>query len=69
MVKVGTVGQNTWTSLTGWEVASVQALGDYVGVILKNSAMQNAHMFIHQFSEHLTPCMLKTLALSQTLLN
>jgi hypothetical protein len=50
-VKVGTQEQNTWTTLAGWEIASVQALGDHVDVILENSAMQNVHMFMHQFSE------------------
>jgi len=46
-VKVGTHEQNTWTTLAGWEIASVQALGDHVDVILENSAMQNVHMFMH----------------------
>ena len=51
VIKVGTHQEHTWTTLTGWEVASVQALGDYVDVILENSAVQNAHMFMHQFTE------------------
>ena len=51
VVKVGTVEKHTWATLTGWEVASVQALGDYTDVILENSAVQNAHMFMHQFAE------------------
>ena len=51
VVKVGTYEQHTWATLTGWEVASVQALGDHVDVILENSAVQNVHMFMHQFSE------------------
>ena len=51
VLKVGTVEQFTWTTLTGWEIASVQALGDYVDVVLENAAVQNVHMFMHQFSE------------------
>jgi hypothetical protein len=51
VVKVGTFEQHTWATLTGWEVASVQALGEHVDVILENSAVQNVHMFMHQFSE------------------
>src|ERR1700738_3038953 len=51
VVKVGTVENHTWATLTGWEVASVQSLGDYTDVILENSAVQNAHMFMHQFSD------------------
>ena len=51
VVKVGTVEKHTWATLTGWKVASVQSLGDYTDVILKNSAVQNAHMFMHQFTE------------------
>ena len=51
VVKVGTPEKHTWATVTGWEVASVQALGDYVDVILENAALQNAHMFMHQFVE------------------
>ena len=51
VVKVGTFEQHTWATLTGWEIASVQALGDHVDVILENSAVQNVHIFMHQFSE------------------
>ena len=50
-VKVGTIEQHTWATLTRWEIASLQALGDHVDVILENSAMQNVHMFMHQFTE------------------
>lgn len=50
-VKVGTPEKHTWSTLTGWEVTSVQALGDHVDVVLENSAVQNAHMFMHQFVE------------------
>jgi hypothetical protein len=46
-VKVGTMEKHTWATLTRWEVTSVQALGDYVDVLLENSAIQNAHMFMH----------------------
>ena len=59
VVKVGTVEQHTWATLTGWEVASVQALGDYVDVILENSAMQTAHMFMHKLSEPFDPLYVK----------
>lgn len=55
VLKVGTVEQFTWTPLTGWEVASVLAVGDYVDVVLENSAMQNTHMFMHQFIEPFDP--------------
>ncbi len=50
-VNVGTREKNTWSTLTGWEVTSVQPLGDYVDVVLENSAVQNAHMFMHQIVE------------------
>lgn len=46
VMKVGTMRQHTWATLTGWEVASVQALGDHVDVILENSAMLNVHKFM-----------------------
>ena len=59
VVKVGTFDQNTWATLTGWEVASVQALGDHIDVILENSTMQTAHMFMHQFSEPFDPLYVK----------
>lgn len=51
VVKAGTVDKFTWASLTGWEITSVQALGDYVDVVLENSAVQNAHLFLHQVLE------------------
>lgn len=51
VVKVGTQEKNTWAPLTGWEVTSVQALGDHVDVVLENTAVQNVHMFMHQFVE------------------
>ena len=51
VVKEGTIKKHTWATLTGWEVASVQSLKDYVDVILENTAVQNAHMFMHQFVE------------------
>jgi hypothetical protein len=69
VVKVGTVEQHTWATLIGWEVTLVQALGDYVDVVLKNSAVQNAHMFIHQFSEPFDALYAKSLALSHMCLN
>ena len=50
-VKVGTSDKHTWATLPGWEVASIQALGDHVDVVLENSALQNAHIFLHQFVE------------------
>lgn len=50
-VKVGTHDQHTWATIPGWEVANVQALGEHMDVILENSAVQNAHMFMHQFTE------------------
>ena len=52
---MGTVEQHTWATLMGWEVASVRALRDHVDVILENSAVQIAHMFMHQFSEPFDP--------------
>ena len=48
MVKVGTTDKTTWASVAGWEVASVQALGEYMDVLLENSAMENVHMFMGQ---------------------
>ena len=51
VVKVGTSEKNTWAPMTGWEVTSVQALREYMDVVLDNSAVQNAHMFMGQFSE------------------
>ncbi len=54
-LNVGTHDEPTWTTMSGWEVAGVQALGDHVDVILENSAVQNAHMFMHQFSEPFDP--------------
>jgi hypothetical protein len=50
-VKVGDKDKNTWAALTGWEVTSVQAMGDYTDVVLENSSLQIAHLFFHQFSE------------------
>ena len=54
-LKHGTHENPSWTTLSGWEVTGVQALGDHVDVILENSAVQNAHMFMHQFSEPFDP--------------
>ena len=51
VVKVGTHDNFTWTTVSTWEVATAQALGEYVDVVLVNSAMENAHVFMHQFSE------------------
>jgi hypothetical protein len=51
VVKVGTVDKHTWAIFTGWEVAPVQALRDYVDVILENSNVQKVHMLMHQFSK------------------
>lgn len=51
VVKVGTLESQTWAPVTGWEVTSVQALGDHVDVILENSALQNVHMFMHQIQQ------------------
>ena len=31
----------------GWEVASMQVLGDYLVVVLKNMALENVHMNIN----------------------
>ena len=39
VVKVGTVEHHIWAIMTGWEVVSVQALGDYMDVILENSVV------------------------------
>ena len=55
VLKVGTHEQHTWATLTVWEVASVQALGDHVDAILENSAVQNVHMLMHQFSKAFDP--------------
>jgi hypothetical protein len=54
-VKIGTPTAHIWIPLPGWEVASVQALGDYVDVILENSTLQNTHMFMHQVSQPFDP--------------
>lgn len=51
VVKVGTPESTSWTPLAGWEVTSVQALGEYMDVVLENSAVQSAHMFMGQNSE------------------
>jgi len=55
VVKVGTAEQHTWAPMTGWEVASVTALGEYVDVVLENSAVQSAHMFMHEIAEPFDP--------------
>ena len=55
VVKIRTMEEHTWATLIGWEVASVQAFGDHMDVILENFAMLNAHMFMHQFSEPSDP--------------
>lgn len=39
MVKIRFFEQHTWTMLTRWEVASVQALRDHMDVILSNSVV------------------------------
>ena len=36
-------------------MASIQAMGDHVDVILENSANENVHMFMHQFVEPFDP--------------
>jgi hypothetical protein len=51
VVKVGTVEESTWTPILNWEVASIQAMDDYLAVMLQNSSNENVHMFMHQFSE------------------
>lgn len=66
VVKVGTIEHHTWATLTGWELASVQALRDHVDVILENFAMLSAHMFMHQFSKLFDPSTPKGHVLSQT---
>ena len=55
VVKVETHEQHTWATMTGWEVASIHALGDHVDVILEISSVQNVHMFMHQFSKPFDP--------------
>jgi hypothetical protein len=45
--KIGTREAYTWTPIVGWEVASIQAMGDHVNVILENTANENVHMFMH----------------------
>jgi hypothetical protein len=35
----------------GWKVTSVQPMGDYLDIVLENSALQITHLFMHQFSE------------------
>lgn len=54
-LKVGSMEQHTWATLTGWEVALAQALGDYVDVILKNAVVQNVQIFMHQFPKPFDP--------------
>ena len=51
VVKAGTPENQTWATITGWEVTSVQALGDHVDVVLENAAVQHAHIFMHQITE------------------
>ena len=51
VMKVGTKEQYTWATLTRWQVASVQALGEQVDVILENFSLENAHMFMHEHAE------------------
>jgi hypothetical protein len=53
--KIGTREAYTWTPIVGWEVASIQAMGDHVNVILENTANENVHMFMHQFTEPFDP--------------
>ena len=51
VLMVGTHESFTWTTVTSWEIASVQAMGDYVDIVLENSSLENAHVFMHQFTE------------------
>ena len=55
VVKAGTPEKNGWTTLSGWEVASVVGLGEYIDVVLENSAVQNVHMFMHEIAEPFDP--------------
>ena len=59
VLKVGTEGQHAWATVTGWEVASVQALGEHVDVILENSSLENAHIFMHEQAEPFDPVYVK----------
>ena len=51
VLMVGTHENFTWTTVTNWEIASAQAMGDYVDIVLENSSLENAHVFMHQFTE------------------
>jgi len=51
VLMVGTHENFTWATVNSWEVASVQAMGDYVDIVLENSALETAHVFMHQYTE------------------
>jgi hypothetical protein len=50
MLKVDIVERFIWSTLMGWKIVSVQALGDYFDVVLENTTLQNVPMFMNQFS-------------------
>ena len=51
VLMVGTFENFTWSTVTGWEIASVQAMEDYVDIVLENTSSDTAHVFMHQFTE------------------
>ena len=50
-----TKDQHNWAPLTGWKVASFQALGEHVDVVMENFAVHNVHMFMHKITEPFDP--------------
>ena len=54
------------TTLSGWEVASAVGLGEYIDVVLENSAVQNVHMFMHEIAEPFDPEHVKEAASTPT---
>lgn len=46
-LQVRMVNEFTWATLVGCVVVLVQALGDYIDVVLKNFALHIVHMFMH----------------------
>jgi hypothetical protein len=38
-------------TVTSWEIASFQTMGEYINVALENSTLGFAYIFMHQFIE------------------
>lgn len=48
---VGTHDNYAWTTVTSWEIVSAHAMGDYVDIVLGNSSLNTAHIFMYQYIE------------------